>query len=91
MISLAQKPIWSRIMFQVTPGASFVVIFWANTAHILIFCRVSKKAWKTTEWWDILKNLKGAQTIDIVHAMEKIMNRSNFERFCIKLWGIWND
>lgn len=91
MISLPLKSTWWLIMYQEIPGASSVVFIGLTLLMILSTACSLKKGWKATDWWEILKNLEGCQTIDIIHYLGKIMSQSDFERFCIKLWVIWKD
>lgn len=42
-------------------------------------------------WWLSIKHLKGQATIDILHKLEVILSRNDFEDFCTKMWGVWRD
>lgn len=73
------------------PRCNLCGYHWANTSHTLLFCQETKTTWKTTEWWLTIKKLKGLNTIDILHTMDSILSRNEFEHFCVKLWCIWKD
>lgn len=64
---------------------------WVNSSHVLFFCQGVKRAWKYTEWWNTLRNLKEQHPKEILIAMEEKLNQLEFEQFCLKIWGVWKD
>lgn len=59
--------------------------------HAFIFCRLSRKSWKESEWWSYLKDFEASQAIDIIHFIGNKKSKENFEKFCYKLWAVWKD
>lgn len=64
---------------------------WANTTHAMVICQGVKEIWKNSEWWQIIKKLKGLKTSDFLYALSSAMTCLDFEDLCIKMWGVWRD
>lgn len=44
-----------------------------------------------TEWWQYHMKFTDQSTINILSIMNSILNKKDFKRLCIKIWGIWKD
>lgn len=56
-----------------------------------MYCHGIQEIWKNSEWWQLLKNLKGLKTKDLLYSLESGVPEVNFEEICTKLWGLWKD
>lgn len=64
---------------------------WANTSHVLFYCQGIKKVWKDSGWWGTLKPLKDREIKEILLHIEETSNISDWNSFCMKMWGVWKD
>ncbi|XP_057808975.1 uncharacterized protein LOC131023452 [Salvia miltiorrhiza] len=63
---------------------------WGSTVHCLIFCDVTRGAWKKTKWWLVVKNKKHFLLEDICRAVIESSDREGFDLFCVSLWWTWS-
>lgn len=77
----------------INPRCALCGFYKANTKHALFFffCQTSKRSWKSTEWWNILKKMEEQNTVDIIFTIGKCLSKMEFERFRVRSWGVWKD
>lgn len=49
-----------RQHIPIDPRCIMCGYYWVDTSHTLFYCKVIKDTWKKSDWWHIIKHLKGA-------------------------------
>lgn len=59
----------------VNPRCVLCGFHWTNSTHTLFHCQGIKAAWKNTDWWSSLRNLRDLQPLEILFTMESKLNQ----------------
>lgn len=81
----------NRHHISVNPRCAICGLDYTYSTHVLIFCQGTKEIWKHSEWWHVIKNLKGLKTKDFIFTMDACVPRPAFGELCTKLWVVWKD
>lgn len=60
-----------------------------NIFHVLMECKVAKKAWRLTSFAESLNSMTGSDLLTIFHDLARKISRADFELMTIICWNIW--